>query len=248
MLLAKMVHFASRSALDIENLSEKTLEKLIGGNYIQTFADIYRLTKEQLLSIDKFADTSANNLLKAIENSKTPPLDHFLVSLGIPEVGVKTAKLLAERYPDIEQLLSADTLELMGIPGIGVITSKLINEYLKQPEIIAEIRDLLQFVKPIFSSSVTSTALQGKTFCITGSMTVDRETLKRFLEKYSATVTGSVSKKTTLLLVGDNAGASKMNAALKHSVPVLYINGYDLKQISTQIEKTLGVVLREVPF
>ena len=247
-LMARVEHFCSRKAMDIENLSEKTIEKLVEKGYIKTLDDVFRLDKDKLMDIDKFAETSTNNLLEAIEKCKRPQLERFIYALGIPDVGEKTSKMLAQFFGSFERFLATDLLELQSLRGIAATTANTILNYIRHPEVIEEIKDILTFVNPIFNSSIASTALLGKTFCITGTMLVERDILAAYLEKHSASVTTSVSKKTTLLLIGAEAGKSKVDSAIKNHVPMLEIANQTLDEIAHSIEREYGIVLRDVPF
>ncbi len=243
-LKARIEHFCSRRGMDIENLSEKTIDKLVDNGSIKTLDDIYRLDKDVLLEVDKFADTSASNLLEAIGRSKTPQLERFIYALGIPEIGEKTSKVISQHFGSMEAFLKTDASELVSIKGIADITAKAILSHIDIPEVFTEIQKLLEVIKPIFNKTTISTALQGKVFCITGSMQLDRTALGNFLEKHSASVTGSVSKKTTLLLVGKEPGDSKVNAAVKNKIKCLEIGDNTLQEITEMIELELGVSLQ----
>lgn len=246
-LRARIEHFCSRLGMDIEGLSEKTIEKLVDKGYLETLDDVYHLNKEKLLTIEGFADLSCQNLLTAIEKSKTPQLERFIYGLGIPDVGIKTAKIIAQHYGDMALFMNATLFDLQSLRGIGAITARNIIQYIES-QYGDEIRRLLKIVKPIFNQTVISKALATKVFCITGSMSVSRDQLEAFLEKHSATVTGSVSRKTTLLLVGQEPGDSKLQAAIKYNVPMLEVGDESLNRIAKGIEDLLGVVLRDVPF
>ena len=246
--LAYLNYFVSRQAMNINDLSEQTIKQLVYKGFVREPADLYRVTKKNLLALDGFADKSAEKLLQSIENSKTPSLDKFIVSLGIDNVGIKTASSLAKRFNCIENLIKATKFDLIEINDIGDKTSDEIIDYFKNKDNLKQINDLLQYVKPTYTSNNSGDELTGKTFVITGSFEVDRKQIGDVLEAYGAKVSGSVSSKTTLLIQGENPGDNKVTAAIKNNVPMVDYSGKSLSDIIDSIFIELKLPKPNQPF
>ncbi len=224
-------HYASRKAMDIDGLGEKLVEQLVEADLINTIADLYKLQAEQVAALDRMAEKSADNLVKAIENSKHPALSRFIYALGIREVGQTTASSLANAYADLEKIKQLSEEELQQVPDIGPIVAQHIVHFFAQPhnrEVIQNILDAGISFKKIKKSSVVKKSLVGKTFVVTGTLSsMTRDQAKEKLQAAGAKVTGSVSKKTDYLLAGENAG-SKLAKAEKLGVTVLDEKGLEL--------------------
>jgi DNA ligase (NAD+) len=202
-------HFASRRAMDIEGLGDKLVEQLVDTNLVSSVADIYHLTQEQLENLDRMGKKSAENLLAEIEKSKKTTFARFLYALGIREVGEATAKLLAQHFKTLPALQSASEDELQSIPNIGPVVAAHIAHFFHEPhnrDIINKL--LLAFVYWEKVKENITLPLQGKTFVLTGTLTdMTRDEAKDRLEKWGAKVAGSVSVKTSYVVVGAEPGS-----------------------------------------
>jgi DNA ligase (NAD+) len=215
-LKRKLQYFASEEAMDIDGLGEKVAEQLVDQGLIEKIPDLYRLEKEDLLEMEKFAEKSAENLLNEIENSKEIDLASFLTALGIRHVGKETARDLAEEYT-LEELEKASKEELMELEDIGPEVAENIESFFegagrKQVEQLLE-----EGVNP--KRTETGEELQGLKMAITGSIErFTREELTEVLERHGADVTSSVSSETDYLVVGEKPGESKREQAEKENV------------------------------
>lgn len=224
-------HFASRKAMDIDGLGEKLVEQLVEAGLINTIADLYKLKAGSVAALDRMGEKSANNLVKAIENSKQPNLARFIYALGIREVGEATASALANAYGDLDKLKQADEEELQQVPDVGPVVAQHIIHFFAQPhnrEVIQNILDAGVTPQAIKKNSTTSQTLLGKTFVLTGTLiSMTREQAKEKLQAAGARVSGSVSAKTDFLLAGENAG-SKLSKAEQLGVTVLDEKAFEL--------------------
>lgn len=222
-LVKSIVHFACRDAMNIEGFSEKTAEQLFEKLDIRSIADLYKLQYEQLLTLDKFGPKKAQNLLDAIEKSKTPDLFRFIYALGIPNVGVKTAKDLVNKFKSIDGLKKATFEELVSVQDVGDIVAKCVLEFFNEKEVLNTIDELLSLgVNPIFEEAlIVESSFNGKTVVVTGTLqNYSRGEIKAKLESLGAKVSGSVSKKTDYVIAGEEAG-SKLTKAQDLGVTVL---------------------------
>lgn len=219
-------HFASKRAMNIDGLGEKLIEQLVDKNLIQNIADLYDLKHEQLANLELMGETSATNILQAIENSKQITLGKFLFSLGIPEIGETTAQILAEYFGTLEKILNCPDLEneTTNISGIGKERAKSIatffNNEMNRQIINRLIYKGIQFEKQVIFSSVNSN-ISGKIFVLTGtleSMTREQAGLK--IESLGGKVSNTLSKKTHYLIIGNEAG-SKVAKANKLGVQLV---------------------------
>ncbi len=222
-MVKSIVHFACRDAMNIEGFSEKTAEQLFEKLDIRSIADLYKLEYEKLLTLDKFGPKKAQNLLDAVERSKTPELYRFIYALGIPNVGVKTAKDLVNKFKSIEGLKSATFDELVSVQDVGDIVAKCVIEFFQEEKVLATIDELLKLgVNPSFEEQVIEeSSFNGKTVVVTGTLqNYSRGEIKAKLESLGAKVSGSVSKKTDYVIAGEEAG-SKLTKAQDLGVTVL---------------------------
>lgn len=214
-------HFASRRAMNIDKVGDRLIETLVDNKLLLSFSDFYRLTKEQLLALDRQGEKSAENIINSIERSKNPTLARFIYSLGIRFVGEQTAKLLADHFVNIENFLKSKDEELLLIPEIGPKVAKSITAWLGNKKLVQEINELeglgIQISNPIRSSEG---ALSGKSFLITGTLPIKRDDAKNFIEKNGGKILSSVSSKLTYLVVGDDPG-SKVEKAQNLGVKVI---------------------------
>ena len=219
----RLAHYASRDAMDIESFSDKTAGQLIEALGIDSIPALYELKKEQLVKLDRFGKKKADNLLTAIENSKTRPLGAFLFALGIPNVGNKTAKDLAKRFGTLEAVRAATREELIAIPDVGGIVAESILSFFADANIASQIDQLLFFgVRPQSEQAAnTFSPIAGKTIVVTGTLpTLDRRQAEALIEQNGAKAAGSVSKKTDYVLYGESAG-SKLDKARELGVALL---------------------------
>lgn len=222
-LVKTIVHFASREAMNIEGFSEKTAEQLFEKLDIKSISDLYRLNKEDLLSLEKFKEKKATNLLNAVEKSKDCELFAFIYALGIPNVGVKTSKDLVKRFKTLDNIIKANLEELLEVPDIGGIVAECIVGFFKEEQVINTINELLRLgVKPRYEQvEVVENVFEGKTVVVTGTLeNYSRSSIKDKLESLGAKVSGSVSKKTDYVIAGEEAG-SKLTKAQELGVRVL---------------------------
>ena len=222
-LRARLLHFASRGAMDIDGLGENIVDQLLSRQFVKNFADIYRLSFLHLLSLDNFKDKKAQNLLDAIEASKHRPLARLLFALGIAFVGAKTAELLADRFRTMDAFLQAGPEELQAIPEVGEMVSQSVYDFTHDPKALELVEDLrregLNFTQP--QKQLSANIFEGKTLVFTGELTTMTRTQAELKAKeYGAKTSGSVSKKTAYVVAGAEAG-SKLKKAQELGVPVL---------------------------
>lgn len=220
-------HFASRKAMDIDGLGDKLVEQLVAEKLINSSADLYQLSLESLISLERMGEKSANNLLLALEESKQPQLSRFIYALGIREVGETTAMNLANDFKDFSAVKNADYEQLLEVSDIGPIVAQHIVNFFQQAHNLAVIEQLfsagivVQDVEQRTLESQSGSRLNGKTIVITGTLpTLSRDEAKQKLLAAGAKVTGSVSAKTNYLLAGDKAG-SKLTKAEQLGVQVI---------------------------
>lgn len=220
--VARLSHFASREAMDIEGFSEKTADQLYDSLGIRQPADLYQLTEEKLQSLDGFQQKKAANLIAALEKSKRRPLPAFLYALGIPNIGVKTARDLAEAFGSVEGLAKAGEEELTRIPDIGEIVTQSIREYFSFPENLEMIRRLTEAgVQPEKAETRSGSAFAGMSIVVTGTLpTLSRKEAEDLIRREGGTAAGSVSKKTAFVVAGENAG-SKLTKAQSLGIEII---------------------------
>ena len=222
-ILRNITHFVSREAMNIDGLGESIIEQLIEKGLINNIADIYYLTYEDISSLKKDGEKFTKNLLNSIENSKNNDLDRVICSLGIKNVGAKLAKILAKEFKNIDDLMNASVIRLNSINDVGEITANNIYEFFKQEQTI----DLINRLK---NAGVNMEYLQqesdderffGKTFVLTGSLSnYTRDEASKIIEDFGGKTSSSVSKKTTYLLAGEDAG-SKLTKAEQLGVTII---------------------------
>jgi len=222
-----IIHFVSRGGMDIEGLGDKIVSQLLDAGLIRDPADLYDITKGQLLDLERFADKSADNLIQAISRSKQPPLDRLLFALGIRHVGEYVAKILARKFGSVEKIEAASQEELTAIEGIGPTLAESIYRFFHEPHNLTILRKLERAgVRPFAEKHATSTALAGKTFVFTGSLKgFSREKAKEIVSALGAAATSSVSKKTDYVVAGEDPG-SKYEKAKSLGVPILDEEGF----------------------
>ncbi len=213
-----ILHFASRNALNIEGLGEKTVDLLVDRGLVNSIADLYRLKKEDIVGLPGFAELSADNLIKALERSKNPELPRFIYALGIPYVGEYTAAVLAEELGTLDRIMNANKDELLKIPGIGEKVAESIVAFFKNPENRQMVEKLLKCGFTIkenreYFEERASDFWRGKTVVFTGTLdSYSREEAASIVKKLGARVTNNVSKKTDIVVVGKNPGSKYRKA------------------------------------
>lgn len=222
-ILKKAVqHYASRGALDIDTLGEKNVEALVDAGLVSDIADIYDLTYDSVVSLDRFAEISAKKLLAAINNAKTPSLDRFIFGLGIRHVGSQTAIDLSERYGDIELLAEASLDDLLSIDGVGTIVAESIVAWFADQDNRSLLQKLNSLgVVPQYKSKKQG-PLYGTSFVITGSLqSMSRDQASEKIKQLGGTFQSSVGKGTTYLVSGGKVGASKLAKARQFDVNII---------------------------
>jgi len=219
----RLRYFASRSAMDIDGLGEALIDQLVDKGLVKSIADLYRLTLEQLVGLERMAEKSARKLLANIEASRSRPLPRLLKGLGIPFVGERTAAILAENFGSLDAIAAADIETLQRAEEVGPKVAHSIYTFFRQPrnrELIERLREEgLQF--EYAAPKRGAGPLEGKTFVLTGTLpTMTREQATRLIEAAGGKVSGSVSKKTHYVVAGEEAGA-KLAKARELGIPVI---------------------------
>ena len=230
-----LLHFAQRRALDIEGLGDKLVDQLVDADAVKTPADIYKLGVASLRALERMAEKSAQNVVEAIEHSKQTTLARFLYGLGIRHVGESTAKDLARAFGQLDAIMAADEEKLLQVPDVGPIVAASIVRFFRQPhncEVVEQLRAAgVTWAEGEPQSNVAS-ALAGKTFVLTGTMpNLSREEAKEMLEARGAKVAGSVSKKTSYVVAGAEAGSKLVKA---HELGIAIIDEQGLKRLLEQ--------------
>jgi DNA ligase (NAD+) len=222
-VLESIVHFASRDAMDIRGLGYERVRQLLDEGLIRNVADLYQITSEQLVKLERFAKQSADQLVQAIADSKTRPLSLLLFGLGIPHVGKTVAVLLARRFGNLDALAAAARECDVGMPGVGPVIAESVATFFREPR-NQELLDALKAaglnqIEPHAASA--DGALSGKTYVITGSLpSLSRTQATSLIEEAGGRVAGSVSRKTDAVVAGEDAG-SKLEKAKELGVEVI---------------------------
>ena len=219
-------HFVGRGAMDIEGLGIKIVAQLIDAELVGDVADLYSLTKEELLELEGFAETKAQKLLDAINQSRQQPLDRLIIGLGIQHVGEVAARALANYYGSLDALLNGTLEELDEIEGVGPIIAGSIQQWCSRPNTRELIKKLQQAgVNPTQEPRRAPVTVQGpfssKSFVITGTLSQPREEIAAWIEERGGKVTDSVSKKTSYVVAGDAPGTNKVAKAQKLNIPMI---------------------------
>lgn len=217
-------HFASRKAMDIEGLGDKLVDTLVDQNLVHSLADIYQLQADTIAGLERMGDKSAQNLIAAIEKSKTTSLPRFLFALGIRDVGQTTGVTLAQHFGSLDALMAADEEALLAVNDVGPVVAERILAFFgnsQNQQVVAQLQALGVHWPDVEVAAGDSLTLAGKTYVITGTLeSMSRDEAKAALEALGAKVAGSVSKKTDALIAGANAG-SKLTKAESLGVAVL---------------------------
>ena len=220
-----LIHFTSRDAMNVDGLGDRIMEDFYNFGFIKNIVDIYNLKdhKQDLIRLEGFGDKSVNNLLDAIENSKQNSLEKLIFALGIPHVGAKTGKILAQNFNTLDNLINASEEELTNIPDIGGIIAKSIREYFDNTdnlEIINKLKELNVNMNYLGKKIEKNDNFFGKTFVLTGSLELfTRDEAKDIIESLGGKTVDSVSKKTSVVIVGSNPG-SKYTKAKELNIPI----------------------------
>jgi DNA ligase (NAD+) len=225
-LRGSLIHWVSRSALDINSVGEKLVAQLLQAELVHSIADLYTLTEAQLVQLDRLGQKSAEKVVEAIAASKIQPWSRVLYGLGIRLVGAVNAQTLSEEFPSVEQLAAAEPSTIASVYGIGTEIAQSVHEWFQIPSNQALVENLrrsgLQFTgvgKPV--GSIAATAITGKTLVVTGTLpTLKRDQIKAMIQQAGGKVTDSISKKTDYLVVGEDAG-SKLEKAQALGIPIL---------------------------
>jgi DNA ligase (NAD+) len=220
-LRESILHFAARSVMNIEGMGESLVNQLAESGLVKDIADIFELTKEKLLTLERVGEKSADNLLAEIEQSRKLPLERVIYGLGIRFVGERTAEFLAEDFGSMKDLMDASVERLQEVNEVGPRIAESIHEFFAEPrnrKLIERLRKYLTFTG---KKKERGTALVGKTFVLTGTLAnYSRDAAKKLIEDAGGKVTGSVSKKTDYVVAGDDPG-SKLDKAKELGVKVI---------------------------
>lgn len=220
-------YYASKPALNIEGLGEKNVNLLVDSKLVNNLSDLYRLDVTQIAKLDRFGELSAKKLIDAIEKSKSMPLSKIITALGIRHVGVQTSISLANYFKTLDALVDATADDLLSIPDIGQVVAESILAYFADEDNLAQLKMMQELgVKPYFEDK-SGQPLAGKSYVVSGTLSsMGREEAEEKLRALGAIVTGSVTKTTTALIVGEKPGASKTTKAEKLGIPVLQEEGF----------------------
>ncbi len=240
----RIEHFASRKAMDIESIGEGKIEMLYDNGLIKNIADLYNLTFNDLCGLAKelpildengeptdktrivrIQEKGANNILEALEKSKSVPFERVLFALGIRNVGEVVAKTIVEHYPDIDALINASVEELSDIDTVGLVIAESVKAFFNEPhnmEIVNRLREVgLQFAQAKKEASDKAQVLEGLSFVVSGKFSIERDVLKKMIEDYGGKNVSSISSKTSYVVAGDNMGPEKKKKAESLGVPII---------------------------
>jgi DNA ligase (NAD+) len=222
-LQGSILHFASRSVMNIDGMGESIVNQLHQAGLVKDVADVYTLKdkRPQLLELERVGEKSIDNLLAEIENSRKLPLERVILGLGIGQVGARTAELLAEHFGSMDDLMDASAEQLQEVNDVGPSVSASIREFFDEPNNRKLVERLRKFLKFTGVKRQRGTALAGKTFVLTGTLpNYSRDAAKKMIEDAGGKVSGSVSKKTDYVVAGEDAG-SKLDKARELGVSVI---------------------------
>ena len=220
-IISALSHFVSRDAMDIEGLSEKTLELLYREGKVSNYTDIYSLTEEDLIGLDSFKDKKISNTIKAIQDSRHTTLDKLLFAIGIPNIGKKAAKQLADEFKTLDGVIAATKEQLLSIEDFGDIMAQGVVDYFQNEKNVEHLNILLERGVVIEEKAVASGALVGKKVVLTGSLpTLKRSQAKELIEANGGSCFDSVSKAVNLVVAGEDAG-SKLDKAKKLGIEII---------------------------
>lgn len=220
--LKNIIHFASKGAMNIDGLGEAIATQLFEKGFVKNVADIYDLTSEKLLELEGFKTKSANNLINAIDKSRNAPLDCLVYALGIRNIGKASATLLCKKFGSMDNILSASADDIAAIDGFGDIMAESVVKAVREPHFIQLVERLKEKgLNMEYSVENTDDLFKGLTFVITGTLpTLKRDEAKKLIESHGGKVSGSVSKKTSFVVAGDEAG-SKLEKAQNLGIQII---------------------------
>ena len=227
-LLRNLIHYCSRDAMDIEGLGPSIIETFVNEGMIKTVTDIYRLDKEKIASLDGFQQTSANNIIESVENSKNNDLSKLIFALGIRHIGAKAAKLLSDEFKNIDNLMNSSLEAISDIDGFGDIMAKSAFDFFQSESARELIADLKSFgVNTESKTVINDNRFEGMTFVLTGTLpTYKRSEASKIIESFGGKTSSSVSKKTSYVLSGESSG-SKLDKANQLGIPVIDENEFN---------------------
>jgi len=220
----RLEHFAARGAMDIEGLGEAMVDQLVTAGLVAALPDIYALRAEAVSSLERMGEKSTSNLLAAIEGSKARPFWRLLFGLGIMHVGSSVARKLADKFHTLDKIAAASVEELESTEDVGAVVAKEIHDFFRLPhnkKLVEALRQSgLNFGEHDERTAPASQALDGETWVITGTLGRPRDEIAELIRRHGGKVSGSVSKKTSYVLAGEEAG-SKLDKAKSLGVPVV---------------------------
>ena len=221
-IFRSIVHFASKSAMNIDGLGPQIVKTLLENDLIKSVADLYELKNHQLMELDNFKEKSATNLINAIKQSKSNSLDRLVFGLGIRNIGQASAKLLCDKFGDLNNIMSASAEQIAEIDGFGDIMAESVAKAFSEPHMVKLIERLKEYgVNTHYEKVQIDNRFEGKTFVLTGTLpTLKRNDAKAIIEKFGGKASGSVSKKTNYVLAGEDAG-SKLTKAQELGIPII---------------------------
>ncbi|VXC22203.1 DNA ligase [Flavobacterium sp. 9AF] len=225
-IIGRIQHFISRKAMDIDGLGGETVALLYNADLVSNYADLYELSKEQIIPLERMAEKSADNLIKGIENSKKIPFENVLYALGIRYVGETVAKKLAKHYKSIDNLANASIMDLVLVDEIGDKIAQSVVQFFDNQEnrkIIERLKEYgVQLRRDETQNTIVSNILNGKIFVVSGVFeTYSRDDLKKVIEDNGGKVGSSISSKTNFVIAGANMGPSKLEKATQLNIPIL---------------------------
>ena len=225
-IAGRVEHFVGRKMMNIDGIGEETSQQLFNNGYVKNIADLYDLTREQLLKLDGFGPRSADRVLEGLDASRSVPYDRVIYALSIPYVGDTVAKKVAKAFPNIDLLMSASATELSAVKDIGNRIAESIVEYFANPinrEIVNRLKTAgLQMAASEESSEGLTDLLHGKSFVISGTFTHhSREEYKELIERNGGKNVSSISKKTDYVFAGENMGPAKLEKATSLGIPII---------------------------
>ena len=221
-MVGALSNFAQKDAMNIDGVSEMTAAQLFDQLGVRKFSDLYTVKKEDLIKLEGFKDKKADNFINAVENSKSAPLENFIFALGIDGIGKKTAKDLAKKFNSVGALINANYFDLISLNEIGEVLAQNVLDYFNDSENVEEINKLISLgVSPEFSLISVSKKFLGEKVVLTGSLAnFTRSQAQKAIEENGGEISSSVSKLTTLVVAGENAG-SKLDKARALGIKII---------------------------
>lgn len=209
-----IIHFASKGAMNIDGLGPAIVQTLLDNGLIKSVADLYEISADDLIELENFKEKSANNLIKAIENSKENSLDRLVFGLGVRNIGQASAKLLCEKFGTLDNIMNATADEIAQIEGFGEIMAQSVLKAFRENHMLALVEKLKSYgLNTTYEKSVKDNRFEGLTFVLTGTLpTLKRDEAKAIIESFGGKASGSVSKKTSYVLAGEDAGSKLVKA------------------------------------